>query len=199
MSDALSPEPADETSEEWLEVGTIVGAHGLNGEVKVFPDSDFPERFIQPGPRWLATPTHSSPPEEIQLLKGRFLESKGLYVVKFANVNFRDQSEALKGTKILVRSNDRPTLAEGEYYLSDLMGVTVVDHQTQAVVGSVVSIASAGNDLLEVQLANTTETILLPFVSALVPIVDITSKRIEITPPKGLIPESSQVLKKPPS
>lgn len=199
MSDPLSPEPVDETSEEWLEVGTIVGAHGLNGEVKVFPDSDFPERFIQPGPRWLAPPTHVSPPEEIQLLKGRFLESKGLYVVKLANVNFRDQSEALKGTKILVRSNDRPTLAEGEYYLSDLIGVTVVDHQTQAVVGSVVSIASAGNDLLEVQLANTTETILLPFVSALVPIVDITSKRIEITPPKGLIPESSQVLKKPPS
>ncbi len=190
MSNALSPNlPADETPEEWLEVGTIVGAHGLNGEVKVFPDSDFPERFTQPGTRWLATPPHSSPPEEIQLLKGRFLESKGLYVVKLANVNFRDQSEALKGTKILVRSNDRPTLADGEYYLSDLMGLTVVDHKTQTLVGSVVSIASAGNDLLEVQLADTTETILLPFVSALVPIVDIANKRIEITPPKGLIPE----------
>lgn len=101
-----------------------------------------------------------------------------------ANVNFRDQSEALKGTKLLVRSNDRPTLAEGEYYLSDLIGITVVDHQTQAVVGSVVSLASAGNDLLEIQLADTTKTILLPFVSALVPIVDIERKRIEITPPR---------------
>ncbi|BDM81808.1 ribosome maturation factor RimM [Acaryochloris marina MBIC10699] len=190
MSDSLSPDlPNDDTSEEWLEVGTIVGAHGLNGEVKVYPDSDFPERFTQPGLRWLVSPTEASTPEEIQLIRGRFVERKGIYVVKLANVNFRDQSEALKGTKLLVRSNDRPTLAEGEYYLSDLIGVTVVDHQTQAVVGSVVSLASAGNDLLEIQLDNTTKTILLPFVSALVPIVDIATKRIEITPPKGLIPE----------
>lgn len=190
MSDSLSPDlPNDDTSEEWLEVGTIVGAHGLNGEVKVYPDSDFPERFTQPGPRWLVPPIGASTPEEIQLIRGRFVERKGIYVVKLANVNFRDQSEALKGTKLLVRSNDRPTLAEGEYYLSDLIGVTVVDHQTQAVVGSVVSLASAGNDLLEIQLDNTTKTILLPFVSDLVPIVDIATKRIEITPPKGLIPE----------
>jgi len=192
VSDALSPDlEADANSEEWLEVGTIVGAHGLDGEVKVFPDSDFPERFIQPGPRWLATSTNTSNPEKIQLLKGRFVESKGLYVIKLAKINFRDQSEALKGAKLLVRSNDRPTLEDGEYYLSDLMGLTVVDHQTQKIVGSVVSIASAGNDLLEVQLTDTTETILLPFVSALVPIVDIADKRIEITPPKGLIPEKS--------
>lgn len=190
MSDAHSPNlPDDSTFEEWLEVGTIIGAHGLNGEVKVFPDSDFPERFVQPGIRWLAHPSNSSAPEAIQLLKGRFLERKGIYVIKLANVNIRDQSEALKGFKVLVRSNDRPTLAEGEYYLSDLMGLTVVDHQTQTVVGLVVSIASAGNDLLEIQLADTTKTVLLPFVSALVPIVDIANKRIEITPPKGLIPE----------
>lgn len=175
--------------EEWLEIGTIIGAHGLNGEVKVFPDSDFPERFTKPGLRWLCIPTRPSNPEKIQLLKGRFIERKGIYVVKLADVNFRDQSEALKGAKLLVHSNDRPTLTDGEYYLLDLIDLTVIDHQTQTVIGSVISIASAGNDLLEVQLANTTETVLIPFVPAIVPIVDIAAKRIEITPPKGLIPE----------
>ncbi|WP_299415922.1 ribosome maturation factor RimM [Acaryochloris sp. IP29b_bin.148] len=189
MSDTFSSQPlADPALEEWLEVGTIIGAHGLNGEVKVFPESDFPERFTQPGLRWLSTPTHPSTPEEIQLLKGRFVERKGIYVVKLANVNFRDQSEALKGAKLLVRSSDRPQLAEGEYYLSDLMGLTVIDQQTQTVVGSVVSIASAGNDLLEIQLVETNQTVLVPFVPALVPLVDIAANRIEISPPKGLIP-----------
>lgn len=180
--------PVDVAPEEWLEIGTIIGAHGLNGEVKVFPDSDFPERFTQPGLRWLSTSQNSSMPEEIQLLKGRFIERKGIYVIKLANINYRDQSEALKGAKLLVRSNDRPTLADGEYYLADLIGLTVIDQQTQAVVGSVVSIASAGNDLLEVQLTDTTKTVLIPFVPALVPIVDIAARRIEITPPQGLIP-----------
>lgn len=33
---------------EWIEIGTIVAAHGLTGEVRVYPNSDFPERFIEP-------------------------------------------------------------------------------------------------------------------------------------------------------
>ena len=36
-------------TEDWLMVGTVVGAQGLQGEVKINPASDFPERFTQPG------------------------------------------------------------------------------------------------------------------------------------------------------
>ena len=34
-------------------VGKIVGVQGLQGELRVNPASDFPERFTEPGPRWL--------------------------------------------------------------------------------------------------------------------------------------------------
>ncbi|HEY9659223.1 MAG TPA: ribosome maturation factor RimM, partial [Allocoleopsis sp.] len=37
----------------WLEIGKIVGVQGLKGEVRIYPNSDFPERFEQPGKRWL--------------------------------------------------------------------------------------------------------------------------------------------------
>ena len=37
----------------WLTVGKIVGAQGLRGDVKVIPSSDFPERFLKSGDRWL--------------------------------------------------------------------------------------------------------------------------------------------------
>lgn len=40
-------------SNEWLSVGKIVGVQGLQGELRVNPASDFPERFTAPGPRWL--------------------------------------------------------------------------------------------------------------------------------------------------
>ena len=39
--------------EAWLTVGKIVGVQGLQGELRVNPASDFPERFTVPGPRWV--------------------------------------------------------------------------------------------------------------------------------------------------
>ncbi|MGL6344883.1 MAG: ribosome maturation factor RimM, partial [Waterburya sp.] len=44
---------------ELLEVGTITSPQGLKGELRVYPDSDFPERFIQAGIRWLQHPQTS--------------------------------------------------------------------------------------------------------------------------------------------
>lgn len=179
----------DTLAAEWLEVGYIIGAHGLNGEVKIYPDSDFPERFVKPGLRWLRSPDQPFPLREIQLTKGRCSGRKSIYVVRFAGVDFRDQAEALKGWTVLVRSCDRPTLEAGEYYLSDLINLTVIDHHTRTVIGKVVKIANAGNDLLEIQLLSETHpTVLIPFVAALVPVVDIENQRIEILPPKGLLP-----------
>lgn len=182
---------SDPSGNEWLEIGKIVGAHGLDGEVKVYPDSDFPERFEQAGRRWLRFPSRPTAVKEIQLTKGRLVSSKGLYVVKFANINHRDQAEALKGAILLVQGNDRPTLSPGEYYLRDLIGLLVIEQSTQTPIGSVISIANAGNDLLEIQLTQpSAQTVLIPFVPAIVTVVDIDNKTIEISPPKGLIPKN---------
>lgn len=177
-----------ELQDEWLDIGQIVGAQGLNGEVKIYPDSDFAERFEQPGRRWLRFP-HLANLKEIQLVKGRFVSRKGIYIVSFAGIHNREQAETLIGASLCVCSGDRPTLATGEYYLPDLIGLTVIDHNTQIKIGMVVGIASAGNDLLEIQpLEGTTRTFLIPFVSALVAVVDLDNQTIEISPPKGLIP-----------
>ena len=46
----------DQTETEFLEVGTITSPQGLKGELRVYPDSDFPERFTQAGTRWLKHP-----------------------------------------------------------------------------------------------------------------------------------------------
>ncbi len=206
----------------WLEVGKVVAPQGLNGDVRVYPDSDFPERFEQPGPRWLRFPEQQEP-QAIELLRGRYLSGKGLYVLKFAGIESREQAEALRGCGLLVRASDRPVLEAGEFYLPDLIGLAVFDQQTQSVVGTVVDTFRAGHDLLSVKLlpsqrakaeaeivkepktpekagkmrrrrqrktrSNTSkqDTILIPFVEAIVPVVDLEQQRIEIDPPPGLL------------
>lgn len=184
---------------EWLEIGRIVAPQGLRGEVRVYPNSDFPERFEQPGDRWLRYPG-ATEPEPIRLVSGRFLSGKGLYVVQFEGIRDRTQAEALRDCQILVPEGDRPALEEDEFHVLDLLGLKVIDQATQTPIGVVVDVIAAGNDLLEVQLNSVTaespETagskrksanVLIPFVRAIVPVVDLEQRHIEITPPAGLI------------
>ncbi|NCJ06304.1 ribosome maturation factor RimM [Synechococcales cyanobacterium C] len=173
---------------EWIPIGKIVAAQGLKGELKVYPDSDFPERFTEPGKRWLLRSDQSSP-EAVQLVKGRALSHKGLYVIELEGVCDRTQAEALKDSILLVLASDKPHLAPNEYHIQDLVGLSVFEQTTQTHIGTVISLVNAGNDLLEVQLANNPDMqVLIPFVKAIVPVVDLNQHRIEITPPKGLVP-----------
>lgn len=174
---------------QFLPIGKIVAAQGMKGEVRVYPESDFPERFLAPGTRWLQR-SPSTPPEPIQLVRGRYLDGKGLYVVQFAGVSDRNQAEALRDGQLFVPEGDRPPLEEGEFHILDLIGLDVFDQATQTLIGTVISIIQAGNDLLEVQRpaeAEKLQTVLIPFVEAIVPMVDLQQRRIEITPPPGLI------------
>ncbi len=45
----------------WLEIGTILTPQGLDGKVRVYPNSDFPERFEEPGRRWLLRQGETEP------------------------------------------------------------------------------------------------------------------------------------------
>ncbi len=232
------------TESGWLRIGRIVAAHGLHGHVKVYAESDFPERFTQPGDRWLKKPTEAQP-VPIKLVSGRYLEGKNQYLVKLAGVDYRDQAEDLRQAELLVPESDRLSLEPGEFHVSDLIGLKVVLKADQTIVGTVIDVFTTGHDMLEVaveappeqsqteqsqtnhsetegkaDLALTTEptpqasphpsmrakaaqklkrqakrkakkkmpkTLLIPFVEEIVPVVDIPSGRIEITPPPGLI------------
>ncbi|MGB3651389.1 MAG: ribosome maturation factor RimM [Rivularia sp. (in: cyanobacteria)] len=189
--------------DDWLEIGKIVSPQGMKGEMRVYPQTDFPERFEVAGKRWLLHP-NATEPEEVELVKGRFLEGKNLYVIQLAGVNYRDRAEELRGCKLLVPQSDRPSLGEDEYHLMDLVGLPVFMQDGGELIGTVVDLINAGNDLLEVRLVEgdkdgeigregdkgkikNPKTVLIPFVKEIVPVVDLEASRIEITPPIGLL------------
>lgn len=171
----------------YLEIGKIVAAQGLKGELRVYPNTDFPERFEEPGERWLLRPNQTEP-EAIELVSGRYLDGKGLYVIQIKGICDRNAAEALRGCQLLVPDSDRLDLEEGEFHVADLLGLSVYEQASQELIGTVSNVIPAGHDLLEVKKVTPEgRTILIPFVEAIVPIVDLAQRRIEITPPPGLL------------
>jgi len=170
---------------ELLEVGRLVAAQGLRGELRVLPLSDFPERFTIPGQRWLGSRHGETRP--VTLLSGRPLPGKELFVLRFAGIDDRTAAEGLVGHVLLVDAQDRPPLAPGEFHLLDLVGLHVRLLPGDAVIGRVTDLLHAGNDLLEIALENEQRTVLIPFVEAIVPEVHLDQGWIGVTPPPGLL------------
>jgi 16S rRNA processing protein RimM len=160
--------------------------------MRVYPNTDFPERFEEPGKRWLLRPGETEP-QPVELLDGRYIENKNLYVIKLKGVSDRHQAENMRDCRLFVPISDRPELAEGEFHVIDLLGLPVFMQSSGQLVGTVVDILPSGHDLLEVKIDATFaenkagKTVLIPFVMAIVPVVDLETRRIEITPPSGLL------------
>ena len=202
---------------DWIEIGTIVAPQGLAGELRVYPSSELPERFLEPGLRWLLSPGQVEP-QPIEILGGRYLPGKGLYVVELEGIENREQAEALRDCQLFVKKSDRPHLEEDEFYTLDLIGLEVFNQLDGQIVGTVVDVMSVGHDLLEVELSPSwtppvepadnsaqqqqssrrkkrkpkrkppqEKKLLVPFVKDIVPVVDLEKGRLEITPPPGLM------------
>ena len=172
------------TADDWLPVGKVVGAQGLKGELRINPASEFPERFTEPGARWLKA--RGKPPKEIELKSGRQLPGKSVFVVRFEGIDSREAAEALIDQTLMVPADDRPELEEGEYHLLDLVGLEARLSADGEAIGTVSDLISGGNELLELKTPDG-RTLMVPFVEAIVPEVHLDDGWLLITPPAGLL------------
>ena len=172
------------------EVGLVVAAQGLKGELRILPCSDFPERFLEPGLRWLQKV--DEPPRAVELLRGRSLPRKGLYGIRLKGIETRSQAEALVQHRLLADGTTRPAMAAGEFHLLDLEGLEVRLDPAGPALGTVVDLLHGGNDLLEIRLHHGGQSVLVPFVEAIVPQVRLKEGWILLCPPSGLLPINPQ-------
>ena len=106
--------------EQYLQVGVISSTHGIRGEVKVFPTTDAPARFKVLKDVILDTGKEQIP-MEIQGVK--FF--KQFVIVKFKGIDNINDVEKYKGKSVLVTRENAAPLGEDEYYIADLVGMTV--------------------------------------------------------------------------
>ena len=109
--------------DKWLIVGLLTSCDGVNGQVKVKSLSDFEERFLKPGIRWLQK--ENEPPSKIKLISGFKQPGKETFIVKFQGINTRNHAEQLKKFKILVQADILPKLKKEEFHLLELINLKV--------------------------------------------------------------------------
>ena len=172
---------------EWLVVGLITSCHGINGQVKVKSLSDFEERFLKPGIRWLQK--DNEPPARIELNSGFKQPGKETFIIKFQGINTRDHAEQLKKYKILVKTNKLPKLKKGEFHLLELINlqVKILENDELKIIGKVINLENEKNNLLVIELFKNQKKVLIPFVKQIVPIVDLKNNFLVINPPQGLL------------
>ena len=111
---------------------------------------------------------------------------KGGFVIRMPEVATKEQADAMKGVQLYARRDQLPSLPGDEYYHSDLTGLQVLDTGGETL-GTVKSVQNHGaGDLLEVQLPESSATVLVPFTLAVIPTVDMDTGRIIADPPDGL-------------
>ena len=172
---------------EWLPVGLITSCHGNNGQVKVKSLSDFDERFLKSGMRWLQK--ENEPPSKIELISGFKQPGKEIFIVQFQGINTRNHAEQLKKLKILVNADTLPKLKKGEFHLLELINLEVktLENDELKKIGKVINLENEKNNLLVIELFKNQKKVLIPFVKEIVPLVDIENNFLIINPPNGLL------------
>ena len=172
---------------EWLTVGLITSCHGINGQVKVKSFSDFEERFLKPGMRWLQKDNEH--PSKIELISGFKQPGKETFVVKIQGIDTRNEAEQLKKFKILVKADKLPKLKKEEFHLLELINLEVktLEKDELKTIGKVINLENEKNNLLVIELYKNQKEVFIPFVKEIVPLVDIKNNFLIINPPNGLL------------
>jgi len=166
-------------------VARIGRAHGLRGELSVEVRTDVPEQRFVPGTVFGTDPAERGP---LTLAAAR--DQGGMRVLGFAEVADRTAAEGLRGTLLLVDADASDE--EDAWYEDELVGLRVEDPQGR-LLGELVRLETGGaQDLLVVRPAEGGEHVRVPFVSALVPVVDVAGGRLVVDPPGGMFgPDAS--------
>lgn len=166
--------------EQMLRVGVITSTHGVRGEVKVFPTTDDARRFKTLKKVIL----DGREPLELSIEQVKFF--KNMVILKFKGYDNINDVETWRQRDLLITRDQAVELKEDEYFITDLIGLTVVNEE-ETVLGRVKDVLETGaNDVYVVELANGKE-LLLPAIKDCILNVDLEGGRMKVHVLDGLM------------
>lgn len=167
----------------FVTIGEVLGAHGVRGLLKVAPLTAYPERFLGLENVYL-TRSPEGPPEARTVQETRI--HRGVVLVKLEGVDDRESAQGLRGALLQVAKDAVHPLPPGEYYVFDIVGLSVYD-ETGRHLGVVRDVLETrANDVYVVARTDGQGDLLLPAVKDVIRRIDIEQQRIDVRLLPGL-------------
>jgi 16S rRNA processing protein RimM len=181
-----NPERTSTPSGDWLLVGQIIGTFGLQGELKVRPETDFPERFASTPTLYLGERRRPYPVAGARLVGPHVL-------VRLAGVEDATAAGKLRGLSLYVPPSEAHPLTPDRFYVHDVIGLRV-ERPDGRLLGTVTDYyTGAGQDIFVIREAGTGREVMLPAVKEMVKQVDIDGGRIVVEPVPGIFDDAFEV------
>lgn len=169
----------DHPESGWLAVGYVRRPHGVQGEVAVAIETDFPERIV---PAVMLGVGSTAPERFLEVHRVRC--HKGAWLLSFVGLRSREDVEPLRDSWLFLPAQDRSALPQGYYYEHELAGLSCV-RVDGVPLGDVISVEQLGGGSLLLVNADGRE-VLVPFTSPIVVRVDLDAHLVVLDPPRGL-------------
>lgn len=167
--------------EDFLKVGVITTTHGVRGEVKVYPTTDEPERFLELDHVLLNTGKKF---RDLEIKNVRFF--KNLVILKFKGIDNINDIEKYKGHDLWIPREEGQELDEDEYYIADLLGLRVIlDDGTEF--GTLKNVMETGANDVYIIDTNAHGEVLVPAIRECIQDIDLEKNTMTIHLMKGLI------------
>ncbi|MGI6648173.1 MAG: ribosome maturation factor RimM [Bacillota bacterium] len=167
--------------EKLISIGQVTTTHGVYGELRVLPLTDFPERFSR-----LQQVVASLNGEQISLEVESARTFKQFVLLKFVGINDCEQAIKLKNALLQVPSSELMPLPEGHYYIFQIVGLSVytVDGRYLGRIKEVFRTGS--NDVYQV-VGEQSKEVLVPALREVVEQIDLEQQRVIIRPLPGML------------
>lgn len=167
--------------EDLLKVGVITTTHGVRGEVKVYPTTDEPERFLDLEYVLLDTGKEL---RRLDIKNVRFF--KNLVILKFDGIDNINDIEKYKGKRLLVDREHAVKLKKDEYFIADMIGMDVFTEDGE-LFGALKDVMETGaNDVYIIEMSDGKE-VLVPAIKQCILDVDIENRKMVIHLLEGLV------------
>ncbi len=167
---------------QYLEVGKIVGTHGIRGDIKVFPwcnDANFICEFKK---------LYLDDLKELKVLSSRV--HKNISIIKIEGIDSINQAELLKNKILYINRNDA-RLEKNEYFIQDLIGMSVCNIDNGEKYGELTDVINTGaNDIYQVKGLDNEKEYLVPVINDVVKEIDTDRNVIYIRPMKGIFDDA---------
>lgn len=169
--------PRNFSSSERITVGHINTTWGLKGHVRVTPLTSNEDRFVEGAEFYVGGGRH-------RILK--VVQPQGYPIIQFEGFENRTRGESLRNTVIEIDADELPPLPEGEYYVDDLVGLTIVTTEGEPV-GTLAEVLTTGANDVYVVKRPEAKDVLIPAIPDVITTVDLEARQMTIDPLPGLL------------